>query len=179
MEQEFGIGGRKGATLLEQNRSEPHFPDRKSDLKILWRTPFLKGALVVLLLIIGVAGLLMEIKWFGAVRPPGFEHLRNDLSIILFSFLALFSVSLSGAVLYNGWRKSQWNGEDAMVFYGGMLLGIIFLLAGFQFFLFGELRCNNPVIFYGMKSLNVVLLLLFLTGALRYEWKERRKERRE
>ncbi|MEW6235176.1 MAG: hypothetical protein AB1656_07295 [Candidatus Omnitrophota bacterium] len=138
-----------------------------------------KGALIVLLLIIGFAWLLAEIKWSSAVSPPGFDRLRNNLSMILFSFLALFSLSLSGAILYEGWKQSRWDNQDALVFYGGLVLGTIFLLAGFQFFLFGELRCNSPVIFYGMKSLNIVLLLLFLTVALRYEWKERRRERGE
>lgn len=146
------------------------------DFKVLRNTPVFKWTVITAFISAIVGGVYFELQWFVSILPPGILPLRNYVGLLFFALLALLCVSVSGAVLYQGMKNRNWNDNESVVFYGGIVLALIFLLTGMQFFLFEIFDGGNIFMFYFVKLGNLLLLIGFLAYAVRLEFKRKNKE---
>ncbi len=132
---------------------------------------------------ITVPGLLTGFFWgafFDSIRmmdfyPPGALYMQNSMGILAFSMMGLFCGSISGFVLYRSFKQRHWTAEDALVFYGGMLVGLLCLARGYEYLLYGEWRAEPSALLMTFQSILLVLLLGFLAVAVYFKYRKLKK----
>ncbi len=149
--------------------------DQGDDFKALGKTPVFKWTVITAFISAIMGGIYFELQWFVSILPPGILPLRNYVGLLFFALLALLCVSVSGAVLFQGMKNRNWNDNESVVFYGGVVLALIFLLTGMQFYLFEIFNGGNIYLFYFVKLGNLLLLIGFLVYAVRQEFKRKKK----
>ncbi len=109
-----------------------------------------------------IGGMYWEINRVSMYCPVGTIAVRNNLGILVFTLFALLCGSIAGYVLRSGMQRGQWSEADMLVFYGGLLLGAVFLVLALEFLLLGEFRFENPFPFVIARGILLVLLIWFL-----------------
>ncbi len=153
-----------------------HSNERESTPKrdFLWKTPWLKVSWLLGALLLFISFILLQLSIRSEYLTPGFVHLQNNLGYILFCLMALFCLLISGAILQRAWEKKNWNHQESVMFYCGLLLACVFYITGFQFLLFGEWKYDNPNVYFFLKGLTIFLFLMILVIAIRGEIRDKK-----
>ncbi len=136
----------------------------------LWKSPLIKASAVLTLVLAFLFGLYLETTMAFNLTPLGFSHLRNNLGLVVYTLIALLFTLFSAAILYRAWRSSRWSAYEAHVFYLGLLMGLLYLMNGVEYVLFGEIRLENPAPYYLIKNLFIFLVVLLLLRIIFWEW---------
>lgn len=145
-------------------------PDESAGDLDLWKSPFIKASVILTLVIAFLFGLYLETTIAFNLTPLGFVHLRNNLGLVVYALIALLFTLFSAAILYRAWRLSRWTAYESHVFYLGLLMGLLYLMNGMEYVLFGEVRLENPVPYYLIKNLFIFLVVLLLFRIIFWEW---------
>ncbi len=150
------------------------FQSRNTEDEITFGSPtFLKFIFLPALLTAFVGGMFWEINRIILILPASIFHLRNELALLFFSSAALFSATVSAFVLRQGLKDSFWDEGSKLVFYGGLLLALVFLITGLEFLFLGEYHFENQFPFFILRSILLILLIIVLLKGLRYERRKR------
>ncbi len=161
--------------MKKMNNSNSEKKYHTSDVLSILNTPIFKVMLGVAVLSAFTWGMFLEINRVLGYSHLGTFHYRNNVGLLTYSLTALISALLSGSVLYKGIRENHWSSGDMNVFYGGLLLALVLLLAGMEYLLFGEWEYTGVSLFFLIKNLVLVGLFLFLIRVWRMEKQQRRE----
>ncbi len=153
---------------MHANNSNSH-DDAPSGVSIL-RSPIAIGAAIVGLVDAFVWGLKYEVERIAQSNPLGTYELSYYLGLTSNALLALFLVLTSAVILCNGYKKMQWSSLEQNIFYLGLLLGIVYLMSGFEYLFWMDWQYINPVPFIMVKSAFIGLAVVFLIRMLKIPW---------
>ncbi|HOJ62037.1 MAG TPA: hypothetical protein PK878_17275 [bacterium] len=157
---------------MEQPSISP--PDDSRSDRDLWKSPFIKTSAILAIVIAFLFGIYLETTVVFNLNPLGFTHLRNNLGLVVYSLIALLFTLFSAAILYRALQLSRWSAYESHVFYLGLLMGLLYLLNGTEYVLFGEIRLENPVPFYFLKNTLIFAVVILLFRIIFWEWLRQR-----
>ncbi|MBZ0256877.1 hypothetical protein K8I31_12500 [bacterium] len=141
----------------------------------MWKAPVLKLAAVFAAVDAFLWGVYFETARRGAMAVVASHEFFSFFGLLVYAMAGLVCVLISGAVLQIGMREGAWSDADKLVFQGGLLIGAVFLLTGFQFIIFGEWRIFNPTFFLAYQATILLCLVVFFIRVLMFEWSQKRK----
>ena len=143
----------------------------------LWRAPVLKWAAGAAAVDAFLWGVYFETARRGAMAVVASHEFFSFFGLLVYALAGLVCLLISGAALQLGLQEGEWSDSDRLVFQGGLLIGAVFMLTGFQFIVFGEWRIYDPTFFITYQVSILFCLLLFFVRVLLFEWRLRRRER--
>ncbi len=148
----------------------------QNEIMRLWKAPVLKWAAGAAVVDAFLWGVYFETSRRGAMAVVASHEFFTFFGLLVYALAGLVCVLISGAALQLGLKDGAWSDSDRLVFQGGLLIGFVFLLTGFQFIVFGEWRLYDPLIFYGYQITILVCLVVFFAKILAFEWRLRREK---
>lgn len=145
----------------------------------LWKAPVLKWAAGAAAVDAFLWGVYIETTRRGAMAVVASHEFFSFFGLLVYALAGLVCLLISGAALQLGLKEGEWGDSDQLVFQGGLLIGFVFLLTGFQFIVFGEWKIYDPAFFFAYQLSILFCLILFFVRVLIFEWRLRRRERKQ
>ncbi|MGI6457537.1 MAG: hypothetical protein ACOX5R_22730 [bacterium] len=138
-------------------------------------TPVFKIGIIVALFTLFSWGMYLEVLYQVDIFPLGLVHSRNLTGFLSYSMTALLCACFSGTILYRAYQAETWSHSDRSVFWGGILLGYLFFISGFEFILYGEWQYRMTHTYLFFKFVFVLGIAVYLILA----WKNERIHSRD
>lgn len=128
--------------------------------------PFLKSMALAVLFGAMLWGIYIHAGTIASRFPIGTYRFLHFLCSILYFFVSMIALLLGGSVLYKGLQSARWSESESDLFYGAILVSLLFLITGLQFLLSEIWMAYSPFLFLLGKIIVTGLLIGFLVRGL-------------
>lgn len=154
--------GKRTNTFMMDVQPESRSSAQTADRIEFTSLPFHQAIVVSVCLAAACWGMYLEIGWLVSVYPVGTLVLLDAAGMLTYAVSGFAAWMVSASVLYKGLRAGGWTTLELSLFSAALLLALLFVVTGIQFFWLAEQSPFDPGFFPLVKGGLIALFLVFL-----------------